>query len=165
MLVRQIQFYIFELDRLTFALNKAKELGERALIHLELETGMNRTGLRKEEVKEAVKMLKTSDVVLLLFNSFLFYGLGFAILENHDKGEYLRIRGITENHLEEWKKQMKDSLSSKSSYKQKITQSADKRRIKELESESVKQRPLLAATHLRTTHAAFAACSSSLYKA
>ena len=91
--------------------------------------------------------------------------IDFSILENHDKGEYLRIRGITENHLEEWKKQMKDSLSSKSSYKQKITQSADKRRIKELESESVKQRPLLAATHLRTTHAAFAACSSSLYKA
>tara|TARA_R110002049_G_scaffold256629_3_gene432089 strand:+ start:4303 stop:5448 length:1146 start_codon:yes stop_codon:yes gene_type:complete len=60
-LQNQIQFYIFELDRLTFALKKAKELGERALIHLELETGMNRTGLRKEEVKEAVKLLKTSD--------------------------------------------------------------------------------------------------------
>ncbi|MBF8149605.1 DUF2339 domain-containing protein [Winogradskyella sp. F6397] len=38
--------------------------------------------LRKE-------MLKTSDVVLLLFNSFLFYGLGFAILENHDTGSQL----------------------------------------------------------------------------
>ncbi|WP_179319817.1 DUF2339 domain-containing protein [Winogradskyella helgolandensis] len=42
----------------------------------------------------AYKMLKkevfqSSDVVLLLLNSFLFYGFGFAILDNHETGTHL----------------------------------------------------------------------------
>ena len=39
-----IQFYIFEADRLEATIKTAKKLGIKANIHLELETGMNRTG-------------------------------------------------------------------------------------------------------------------------
>ncbi len=60
-----IEFYIFELDRLEYTLKEAGRLSKKALIHLELETGMNRTGLRKEEVKAAIKLLKSSDDYLL----------------------------------------------------------------------------------------------------
>ena len=35
------------------------------------------------------EIFKTSDVVLLLLNSFLFYGFGLAILEHHDYGTHL----------------------------------------------------------------------------
>lgn len=57
-ILNQIQFYIFEIDRLAYTLGESKKIGKKALIHLELETGMNRTGLRKEEVKEAIMLLK-----------------------------------------------------------------------------------------------------------
>jgi alanine racemase len=56
-----IEFYIFEIDRLEYTLRESSRLGKKALIHLELETGMNRTGLRKEEVNAAIKLLKPSN--------------------------------------------------------------------------------------------------------
>lgn len=53
-----VSFYIFENDRLKAAIRYAREIGEKARIHLHLETGMNRTGLEKEELKETVKLVK-----------------------------------------------------------------------------------------------------------
>jgi alanine racemase len=54
----RISFYIFELERLRAALQAAQGLGIPARIHLELETGMNRTGLQDGQVHEAVKLIK-----------------------------------------------------------------------------------------------------------
>lgn len=53
-----VSFYIFENDRLRAATHQAKDTGKKARIHLHLETGMNRTGLEKEELKETVKLVK-----------------------------------------------------------------------------------------------------------
>jgi len=55
---REIAFYIFDLDRLTSALSAARRLNKPARIHLELETGMNRTGLGGEELDAALELLR-----------------------------------------------------------------------------------------------------------
>ena len=47
-----IEFYLFEEDRLESAIEAAKEIGKKARIHLQIETGMNRTGFEKEQWHE-----------------------------------------------------------------------------------------------------------------
>lgn len=44
----EIEFYAFEHDRLQAAITSAREKGKMAQIHLQVETGMNRTGFDKE---------------------------------------------------------------------------------------------------------------------
>ena len=55
-----ISFYVFDLTRLEQAKNIARRIGVPARIHLQLETGMNRTGLKGEDVVKAVEQIKTS---------------------------------------------------------------------------------------------------------
>jgi len=43
-----IEFFAFDSERLAEAVKHAQRIGRRAQIHLELETGMNRTGFQKE---------------------------------------------------------------------------------------------------------------------
>lgn len=52
------EFYIFNVERLKTALEIAQQLGIRAKIHLEAETGMNRTGLNLDEFNEAIRIIK-----------------------------------------------------------------------------------------------------------
>lgn len=52
-----VSFYVFDLSRLELARQLAAKVGRPALIHLEMETGMNRTGLRGEEVDRAAQMI------------------------------------------------------------------------------------------------------------
>jgi alanine racemase len=51
------EFFIFEMQRLNYALKYAKELGQKAKIHLEVETGLNRTGFNHETFIEAVTLI------------------------------------------------------------------------------------------------------------
>lgn len=53
-----IQFFVFEIDRLHAAVKVARKLQKKAQIHLELETGMNRTGFEKENQEELISFLK-----------------------------------------------------------------------------------------------------------
>ncbi len=46
-----IEFFVFEKQRLITAVNCAKKLGKKAIVHLEVETGMNRTGFNSSELK------------------------------------------------------------------------------------------------------------------
>ncbi len=52
-----IEFWIFDLPRLKKALSLSKRLNLKAKIHLEVETGMHRTGLERKEWKSAAKLL------------------------------------------------------------------------------------------------------------
>ncbi|MCF7793635.1 MAG: alanine racemase [Candidatus Cloacimonetes bacterium] len=62
-----ISFYVFEMDRLEHAVKAAKEVGKSARIHLELETGMNRTGFEeKEDLSQALKLIKENNEFLIL---------------------------------------------------------------------------------------------------
>ncbi|MEX0813987.1 MAG: alanine racemase [Chitinophagales bacterium] len=53
-----VSFYIFSIERLNKTLEIAKMLNKKALIHLEVETGMNRTGLEVHEFDIALDILK-----------------------------------------------------------------------------------------------------------
>lgn len=53
-----IEFYVFHQDRLKAALDVAHELGMKAKIHLEVETGANRTGIHKDDFKPALQFMK-----------------------------------------------------------------------------------------------------------
>lgn len=55
-----IEFFVFEFDRLVAALEMAKELGKPAKIHLEVETGMNRTGFNTHDLTKAIQILKNN---------------------------------------------------------------------------------------------------------
>ena len=53
-----IEFYIFNLERLNNTIAYAKELNLKAKIHLEAETGMNRSGLNTDELNNAITIIK-----------------------------------------------------------------------------------------------------------
>lgn len=53
-----VEFFVFDLPRLRKAEEVARELGKPALIHLEMETGGNRTGLDEADLPEACRILR-----------------------------------------------------------------------------------------------------------
>ncbi len=46
----EVEFFVFEIDRLNMAGEIAQKLGKDALVHIEVETGMNRTGFQESEL-------------------------------------------------------------------------------------------------------------------
>ncbi len=59
-----IECWMFELDRLEKAIELAVNLDKKALIHIELETGMNRTGFKAKNLEKAAELiLKNSNRV------------------------------------------------------------------------------------------------------
>ncbi len=52
-----IEFFVYDLERLKHAAGIAGSIGRPALVHLELETGGNRTGLAAAELPEALRLL------------------------------------------------------------------------------------------------------------
>ncbi|HPE33380.1 MAG TPA: alanine racemase [Bacteroidales bacterium] len=55
-----IELYVFENEILETALTAAKKSGKNAVIHLEIETGMNRTGLVDKDLRKAVAKIKAN---------------------------------------------------------------------------------------------------------
>jgi len=53
-----ISFYIFDIARLQMAAEASRKIGQPARIHVELETGLNRTGLQGENLSQAVDLIK-----------------------------------------------------------------------------------------------------------
>jgi len=56
-----VEFYVFEKDRLDAAIAAAKRKRKKAKIHIEVETGMNRTGFDAAGLKEAVKCIRENE--------------------------------------------------------------------------------------------------------
>lgn len=55
-----IEFYVFEPDRLEKALQAAQRIGKIAKIHIEVETGMNRTGFAMNQLPAVFQLLKNN---------------------------------------------------------------------------------------------------------
>jgi len=53
-----VEFYVFDYKRLPTVLEKAKKVDKKAIIHLEVETGTNRTGMTEGYFKKAITFLK-----------------------------------------------------------------------------------------------------------
>ncbi len=56
-----ISYYIFDYDRLEHTIDASKNVGKKARIHLELETGMNRTGFEFNELIKLSDIIKTNN--------------------------------------------------------------------------------------------------------
>lgn len=59
-----IAFYVFNLERLLLAKEIAQKLGKKAIVHLEVETGANRTGLQADDFPQALKFLSEERAYL-----------------------------------------------------------------------------------------------------
>lgn len=76
-----IEFFVFDLPRLKKSKEVAKQLGKKAIVHLEVETGGNRTGLDHTELDEAVLYLKENRKILQ-FKGFCTHFAGIENLSN-----------------------------------------------------------------------------------
>ncbi|WP_017731593.1 alanine racemase [Nafulsella turpanensis] len=61
-----IEFYVFEMDRLLAAIETAKAAGKKAIIHIEVETGMNRTGFEENVLPLLFDLLRENKEYLQL---------------------------------------------------------------------------------------------------
>ncbi|WP_054718568.1 alanine racemase [Marinifilum fragile] len=79
---RGIEFYIFNINRLNIALQAASEIGIKAKIHLEVETGMNRSGLTIKELEEAISIIKKNPGIFEV-KGFCTHLAGAESISNH----------------------------------------------------------------------------------
>lgn len=56
-----VEFYIINIEKLRLAIKKASVLKKRAHIHLDIETGMQRTGLDLKQLKLALELIKQNE--------------------------------------------------------------------------------------------------------
>jgi len=89
-----VSFYVFELGRLGAAVTAAKRVGKPARIHLELETGMHRTGLEGIDLERAVEIV-TDNRAHLHTEGVCTHLAGAESIGNH-----VRIRGQLEKFAE-----------------------------------------------------------------
>lgn len=57
---KNISFYVFTISRLKKAIELSRKFNKKSKIHLEVETGMNRTGLEPVEFEEALDLIKSN---------------------------------------------------------------------------------------------------------
>lgn len=79
-----ISFFVFTIERLLYAIETAKRLGLKAKIHLEVETGMYRTGFRKEELHYVAEVINQNQKHVEVEGLCTHYA-GAESLENHDR--------------------------------------------------------------------------------
>lgn len=101
-IIKGIEFFVFNIERLDSAIKYAKELKLKANIHLECETGMNRSGLNTDELNQAIALIKknVSDIKIAGFCTHL---AGAESVSN-----YLRIQ----SQLKKYKKMLATFVSN-----------------------------------------------------
>jgi alanine racemase len=62
----RIDFFVFDFDRIDKFIETSKKLGIPAKIHIELETGMNRTGFAQNDLKKLIKKLNENKEYFIL---------------------------------------------------------------------------------------------------
>ena len=77
----KIEFFAFEMERLLLAAAIGKELQQEAFVHIEIETGMNRTGFQESELPAVSSLLKSSD--FLRFRGLCTHFAGAESIANH----------------------------------------------------------------------------------
>lgn len=80
----KVSFYIFDETRLKSAIKAAKKIGKKALIHLEVETGMNRSGLEELTWASIYKILAAEKKHLDIMGFCTHYA-GAENISNHPR--------------------------------------------------------------------------------
>lgn len=81
-----IEFFVFDKQRLIIANKVAKQLHKKAIVHIELETGMNRTGFERKELNGIITYLKQEE------NSIYFKGLCTHFAGAESIANYYRVK-------------------------------------------------------------------------
>lgn len=90
----EIEFFVFDFERLKLSFALAEKLNKKALIHIELETGMHRTGFDEETLNiEFFNFLKTNS------NFYTLKGLCTHFAGAEDIANYVRIKRQKESFL------------------------------------------------------------------
>lgn len=76
-----VEFFVFDKDRLNHAQRIAQKMGKQAKIHLEIETGMNRTGIQEHELKEVLSFISKADSIA--FNGLCTHYAGAESISNY----------------------------------------------------------------------------------
>ena len=86
-----IEFFVFNYDRLPLILEKAKKLEKPAKVHIEVETGANRTGLPAKEFAKTLTFLKKNSAHVIFKGLCTHFGGAesfanlFKINSQHDR--------------------------------------------------------------------------------
>ncbi|WP_299821810.1 alanine racemase [uncultured Pontibacter sp.] len=81
---QELEFFVFEQDRLLAAAKTAKASGKKAIVHLELETGMNRTGFEENALEEAKAILQEYEEHFIL-KGICTHFAGAESMQNHER--------------------------------------------------------------------------------
>ena len=87
-----VDFYVFNFGRLNKAIEASKKLKKSASIHIEVETGMNRTGFKMRDIKKVIRTLKDNREHLR------FIGLCMHFAGAESLANYLRVQAQYENY-------------------------------------------------------------------
>ncbi len=77
-----IEFFVFDMHRFDAALKAAKQCSKRALVHIEMETGMYRSGFDQSEIPEIIKRLK-EEPEHICFKGLCMHFAGAEHVANH----------------------------------------------------------------------------------
>jgi len=100
-----IAFFVFELSRLKRAIEIAKKLNKKARVHIEVETGMNRTGFHLKKLSPVIELLKENSTYVS-FSGLCTHFAGAESIAN-----YYRIKKQRANYLKALKKFEENNLS------------------------------------------------------
>jgi alanine racemase len=93
-----ISFFVFNQSRLDATLEVARKLQKPARIHIEFETGMNRTGFNKKELKTVIDLLNDNQEHLIV-EGFCTHYAGAESIANDVR---VRQQIKTFKHLDDW---------------------------------------------------------------
>ncbi len=102
-----VEFFIFEIDRLETAIEAAKKLQKPARIHIELETGLHRTGFYPKDLNKIIKLINANHEHLEVVGACTH----FAGAEH--VGNYLRIKQQIQSFEEQYNKLIDNGIHPK----------------------------------------------------
>ena len=92
-----IEFFVFDFDRLDASIKHSKRINKPAKVHIEVETGMNRTGFDKDELEVVLEKLKHN------YEALSFEGLCTHYAGAESIANYLRVKDQIKNFSKTYK--------------------------------------------------------------
>ncbi|WP_369765234.1 alanine racemase [Flavobacterium sp. WC2429] len=103
-----VEFFVFDKSRLTKATRVAKKLHKKAILHIEVETGMNRTGFEKKELNSIIAFLK-KEKEYLIFKGLCTHYAGAESIANYYRVEK-QIKRFDEIYQYLWDNDLKPEI-------------------------------------------------------
>ena len=82
----EIEFFVFDKKRIELAIKISKKSNKKAIVHVEVETGMNRTGFVQNELNSLISLLKKEE------NHIEFKGLCTHFAGAESMSNYFRVK-------------------------------------------------------------------------